>query len=110
MIDGKSTGQPPKLNDDQRQALGRLVERGPIPSIHGVVRWRRKDLALWLFEEFQISVDETTVGRALKALGFVKMTARPQHKGQNEFAIEDFKKTSPPNWQKSEPRSRPTPR
>ena len=97
LIDGKATGQPPKLNDDQRQALARLVESGPTPSIHGVVRWRRKDLALWLFEEFQISVDETTVGRELKALGFVKISARPRHKGQNEFAIEDFKKTSPPN-------------
>jgi len=110
LIDGKATGQPPKLNDDQRQALARLVESGPTPSIHGVVRWRRKDLALWLFEEFQISVDETTVGRELKALGFVKISARPRHKGQNEFALEDFKKTSPPNWQKSGPRSRSTPR
>ena len=110
LIDGKATGQPPKLNDDQRQTLARLVESGPTPSIHGVVRWRRKDLALWLFEEFQISVDETTVGRELKALGFVKISARPRYKGQNEFASEDFKKTSPPNWQKSAPRSRSTPR
>ena len=92
LIDGKATGQPPKLNDGQRQALARLVESGPIPSIHGVVRWRRKDLAQWIFEEFRISVDETTVGRELKALGFVKISARPRHKGQNEFAIEDFKK------------------
>ena len=47
-----------------RQAL---VESGPIPAIHGVVRWRRKDLAHWIFEEFRISVDETTVGRELRA-------------------------------------------
>ena len=92
LIDDKATGQPPKLNDGQRQALARLVESGPIPSIHGVARWRRKDLAQWIFEEFRISVDETTVGRELKALGFVKISARPRHKGQNEFAIEDFKK------------------
>ena len=92
LIDGKATGQPPKLNDSQRQALARRVESGPLPSIHGVVRWRRKDLAQWIFEEFRISVDETTVGRELKALGFVKISARPRHKGQNEFAIEDFKK------------------
>ena len=92
LIDGKATGQPAKLNDGQRRALARLVESGPIPSIHGVVRWRRKDLAQWIFEEFRISVDETTVGRELKALGFVKISAGPRHKGQNEFAIEDFKK------------------
>ena len=70
LIDGKATGKPAKLNDRQRQALARLVESGPIPAIHGVVRWRRKDLAHWIFEEFRISVDETTVGRELRALGF----------------------------------------
>jgi len=109
LIDAKATGQPPKLNDDQRQALARLIESGPIPSIHGVVRWRRKDLALWLFEEFDVSVDETTVGRELKALGFVKISARPRHKGQNEFALEDFKKTSPPKWRRSVADCQPPP-
>ena len=91
LINGKATGQPAKLNDGQRLALVQLVESGPIPSIHSVVRWRRKDLVQWIFEEFRISVDETTVGRELKALGFVKISARPRHKSQNEFAIEDFK-------------------
>jgi len=110
LIDGKSTGQPPKLNDVQRQALAEIVESGPVPAIHGVVRWRRKDLAQWIFEEFDISVDETTVGRELKALGFVKISARPRHKGQNEFALEDFKKTFPPKWKRSAVSSRPIPR
>ncbi len=110
LIDGKAWGQPPKLNCDQRQALARLVEDGPIPAIHGVVRWRLRDLAQWIWEEFGISLDETTVGRELKALGFVKISVRPRHLGQNEFAIEDFKKTFPPNWQKSGPHSRSTPR
>jgi transposase len=109
LIDGKATGQPPKLDDEQRQALASLVESGPIPAIHGVVRWRRKDLAQWLYEEFHISVDETTVGRELKALGFVKISARPRHKGQNEFALDDFKKTSPSRWQSSAAASRPKP-
>ena len=110
LIDGKATGKPPKLNDAQRQALARIVESGPIPAVHGVVRWRRKDLALWIYEEYGISLEQSSVGRELRALGFVKISARPCHHGQNEFAIEDFKKTSPPNWQKSGPRSRPTPR
>ena len=101
LIDRKAPGRSPKLNDAQRQALAEMVEQGPIPAIHGVVRWRLKDLAQWLWEEFRISVDKTTVGRELKALGFVKITARPRHHAQNEFAIEDFKKTSPPRWRKS---------
>ncbi|HER27014.1 MAG TPA: winged helix-turn-helix domain-containing protein [Rhodospirillales bacterium] len=79
----------------------RIVESGPIPAIHGVVRRRRKDLAGWIFEEFGISLEETTVGRELRALGFRKISARPRHKGQNEFAVEDFKKTFLPGWRSS---------
>lgn len=106
LIDRKAWGQPSKLNDGQRKELAQIVEDGPIPAIHGVVRWRLKDLALWIFEEFRISLDESTVSRELKALGFSKITVRPQHQGQNEFAIEGFKKTSPPSWKKSAPGSR----
>ena len=110
LIDGKATGKPPKLNDAQRQALARIVESGPIPAVHGVVRWRRKDLALWIYQEYGISLEQSSVGRELRALGFRKISARPRHYGQNEFAIEDFKKTFPPSWRKSAASSRPTPR
>ena len=40
-----------------------------MPAIHGVVRWRLKDLTLWVWEEFQISLSETTLSRELRALG-----------------------------------------
>jgi hypothetical protein len=40
LIDGKAPGTRPKLNDARRQALVAMVESGPIPAIHGVVRWR----------------------------------------------------------------------
>ncbi len=109
LIDVKASGKQPKLNDDQRQALRGIVESGPIPAIHGVVRWRCKDLAQWIFEEFRNSLDETTVGRELKALGFVKISARPRHHTQNEWAVEDFKKASPPRWKKSAPACRSAP-
>ncbi len=110
LIDCKASGPSPKLSDAQRWALARLVESGPIPAIHGVVRWRLKDLAQWIWEEFRIALDETTVSRKLKALGFAKISARPRHYAQNELAIENFKKKFPPRWRRSEPRSRPIPR
>src|SRR3546814_5492594 len=81
-------------SDLQRRALVEAVERGPIPAIHGVVRWRLIDLVQWLHEEFAVSLDETTVGRELKKLGYVKLTARPRHHAQNELAMEAFKKRS----------------
>jgi transposase len=107
LIDGKAPGKAPKLKDEHRAALRRIVEDGPIPAIHGVVRWRLKDLAQWIFEEFRLTLDETTVGLELKALGFRKISARPRHYAQNELVIEDFKKTSRPRWTRSE-QSSPT--
>lgn len=101
LLDGKAPGNKRKLNDAQRLALAELVERGPIPAVHGVVRWRCKDLVQWIYETFRISLDETTVSREMKAMGFAKLSARPRHHQQNEYAIEDFKKTSPPNWRRS---------
>ena len=91
----------------QRQALAARVERGPIPAVDGVVRWRLKDLAQWVFEEFCISLNEDTLGRYLRAMGFRKLSARPHHAKQNELALEAFKKTSRASWRRSAPGSRP---
>ena len=97
-VDGKAPVRRPKLNDAQRQALVAIVESGPI---HGVVRWRLIDLAQWLYAEFKVSLDETTVGRELKKLGYVKLTARPRHHAQDTKALEAFKKGAlQPNWKK----------
>ena len=109
LINGKAPGNRPKLNEEQRRALARMVESGPIPAIHGVVRWRRKDLARWLFEEYRIEVDETTVGRELRALGFGKLSVRPRHYAQNELEREAFKKACPLSWRRSAPGCRTAP-
>jgi transposase len=102
LLDGKAPGRRSLLNEAQRQALAAIVESGPIPAIHGVVRWRLIDLVQWLHDEFGVSLDETTVGRELKKLGYVKLTARPRHHAQNEYALEAFKKGAlPPSWQQS---------
>ncbi len=72
LIDRKAPGPKRKLNDAQRAALAAKVEAGPVPAVDGVVRWRRCDLAQWIWEEFAISVNETTVGRVLRELGFTR--------------------------------------
>ena len=40
LINRKPPGQPSKLTDAHRAALVARVDAGPIPAIHGVVRWR----------------------------------------------------------------------
>lgn len=101
LINRKASGPAPKLNDEQRRTLAALVESGPIPPVHGVVRWRLCDLAQWVFEEFRISVSVQTLSRELRAMGYRKLSARPRHHAQDPQAIPAFKKTSRPRWRQS---------
>ena len=101
LIDGKAPGKAPLLDADQRQALARIVERGPIPAAHGVVRWRLIDLAQWVFDEFAIAISKQTLSRELRALGFRKLSARPRHHAQDGEAVAAFKKISSPAWTRS---------
>ena len=91
----------PALNREHRAFLARIVDEGPIPADHGVVRWRACDLIMRLHDEFGISVSDDTVYRALKDLGFSHVSARPRAYKQDPEAIEAFKKTSTPAWRKS---------
>ncbi len=53
LINIPSPGVPPKLGKKHRAFLARVVEEGPIPAVHGVVRWRACDLIMRLYEEFE---------------------------------------------------------
>ena len=96
LISRTAPGAKPKLSAGQRAQLAALVERGPIPAVDGVVRWRACDLQQWIQEEFAISVSDDTVYRMLKAMGYAHVSARPQAYRQDGEAITAFKKTSPP--------------
>jgi putative transposase len=101
LIDRKPPGQPSRLTDAHRTALMARVDEGPIPSVHGVVRWRLIDLIAWLWEEFRITISKQTLSREMRALGYRKLSARPRHHARSEAEMSAFKKTSPPVWRQS---------
>ena len=105
LINRTPPGQPSKLTDTHRAALQAIIEQGPIPAIHGVVRWRLVDLIAWLWEEFRITISQQALSRALRALGYRKLSARPRHYANNEHAADAFKKRSPTAWRRSQRRS-----
>ena len=107
LIDRKAPGPPSLLQAAHRTALVEAIERGPIPAVHGVVRWRIVGLAQMLLDDFSLSVSRPTLSRELRALGYRKLSARPKHHAQDPDAIEAFKKgASRPSWTRSEPPSR----
>jgi transposase len=101
LINKSAPGAPGMLSKKHKAFLARLVEEGPIPAIHGVVRWRACDLIMRLHEEFGLSVSDDTVYRALKQLGFSHVSARPKAYQQDADAVQAFKKTFPPAWRRS---------
>jgi transposase len=99
LMDRKPPGVPSRLNDRHRTALVAVIESGPIPAVHGVVRWRLVDLIQWLWEEFRITISKQTLSREIRALGYRKLSARPRHHEKSEVQVAAFKKSSPPVWQ-----------
>src|SRR4029079_3953889 len=108
LINIPSPGMPPKLNAIHTAFLARIVEEGPIPAIHGVVRWRACDLIMRLHEEFGLSVSDDTIYRVLKNLGFSHVSARPKAYTQNAEPMDALKKTRRSVWRKSVRSSHPT--
>ena len=101
LIDKKAPGQASRLNGLHRAALAGAIDEGPLPAIHGAVRWRLVDLARWIFEDYRISVAKQILSRELRAMGgaaqgsgaaqqrwkgrggYRKLSARPRHHAQD---------------------------
>jgi putative transposase len=109
LLTGRAPGASPRLKYQHRKALQAIIDQGPIPAIHGVVRWRLVDLIQWLWEEFRLSLSKQTLSRELRALGYRKLSARPRHHAKSEAAVDAFKKSSPRSWTRSR-RTRPASR
>ena len=81
------------LSPTQKEDLATWVRNGPDPETDGVVRWRRVDLKRKIEERFGVIMHERTVGKHLAALGFRRLSVRPQHPKSNPVAQEAFKIT-----------------
>lgn len=90
-----AVGPKPRLSAEQTAAVAELVRAGPDPVEHGVVRWRRVDLAAAIAARFGVTLAERTVGSLLHRLGFVRLSVRPRHPAHDAEAQAAHKKTSP---------------
>ena len=79
LIDRKAPGQRSRLGDRHRAALAAMVEDGPIPAVHGVVRWRIIDLCQWVWDEFAISVSKHTLSRELSGIASYRRARAIMH-------------------------------
>ena len=77
----KSPGPGSKLTARQQAELAELVDAGPDPAVHGVVRWRRVDLRDELQRRFGVALHERSVGKVLAKLGTANCRSGPATKG-----------------------------
>src|ERR1700712_265922 len=84
------------LSPEQEAEVAAWVRRGPDLTQHGVVRWRRSDLARAIEARFGVVLAERSISTVLRRLGFRRLVARPRHPGHDAAAQASFKATSPP--------------
>ena len=77
------------------QHLAEIVETGPDIETDGVVRWRRIDLCRVIKERFDVDYAERSISTRLAGLGFVHISGRPHHPGQDGEVLGTFKKLRP---------------
>ena len=95
LVNRTAPHRPRRLAPEQLATLAVWVEAGPDPARDGVVRWRRKDLQRRIAAVFGVELHERSVGKQLAALGFRRLSVRPQHPKSDPEAQVAFKKTSP---------------
>ena len=83
--------------------MAEWVSQGPDLAEHGVVRWRRADLARVIEQRFEVKLAERSVGALLGRLGFARLSVRPVHPKADAAAQAAHKKTSPSWSQPSSP-------
>lgn len=86
-----AVGPKPFLSPAQEAVVAEWVRQGPSLAEHGVVRWRRADLARAIEARFGVVFAERSIGDVLRRLGFRRLVARPQHPGHDPQAGASFR-------------------
>ncbi len=91
------TGPKRRLSPEQEACVAQWVRQGPDLAVHGVVRWRRIDLARVIAAEFGVTLAERSVGDLLRRLGFRRLSVRPRHPNHDAAAQASFRPRSAPS-------------
>ena len=95
LVDRKAPGRQRRLSQEQLAELADCVASSPVIERDGVVRWRLADLCALVERRFGVRYQERGMGKLVRALGFRRVSARPQHPRSDPQAQAEFKKNCP---------------
>ena len=95
LVDRKAPGRQRRLEPEQQRELARCLENGPELTQDGVARWRLVDLCALVERRFGVRYQERGMGKLVRALGFSRVSPRPQHPRSDPAAQVEFKKNLP---------------
>ena len=95
LVDRKAPGRQRRLTQVQLDELVGCLGSGPTIERDGVVRWRLTDLCALVERRFGVRYQERGMGKLVRALGFSRISARPQHPKSDPAAQAEFKKNCP---------------
>jgi len=74
------------LSPEQEAEVADWVRHGPNPVEHGVVRWRRVDLARVIAAKWGVQLAERRMSDVLRRMGLRRLMPRPRHPGHDATA------------------------
>jgi transposase len=95
LVERKAPGRQRRLSAAQLDELRGCLESGPDLAQDGVVRWRLVDLCALVERRFAVRYQERGMGKLVAALGFARISARPQHPRSAPETQAEFKKNCP---------------
>jgi transposase len=104
---GKRTGAPPKLNDEQRAELVRLLEAGPVACGFTAQIWTGPRVAELIRREFGVSYHDRFVPTLLQRIGFSRQKPKRRAVERDEERIATWVREDWPRIKKSRDGSEP---
>lgn len=90
--DLEGRGVKPEISDEQLSMLRSALDE-PFPTDDGYSRgWNRKDVSIFLLEEFGLNYTRQHVCRLLHLIGCSMQVPRPRNKSRNEENVKKFKR------------------
>jgi len=92
-------GRPPRLDEERRAALRKLVLDGPDVEVTGLSAWTLGELCREVEERWGVCYHEGHMSKLVRALGLSRQKARPSHPKADPAARDAFAKGGfNPRW------------